>query len=139
MSSNLENLSRPGGPLKPEPPDAREFAGLVQSADARLNDALNAALSLESRFDLAYNAAHAYSLAALRRRGYRATTRYIVFQLLPHTLNMGPEHWRVLAMCHDKRNLAEYEGHIEIDERVLTDLLAACQAVAERVRALPQM
>ena len=62
---------------------------------ARLADAHNDALSLESRFDLAYNAAHALSLAALRRGGYRARHRYIVFQVLPHTLGLGPEVWRV--------------------------------------------
>ncbi len=51
------NLSDPGKPLKAEPPDAREFAGLKRSGKARLQDALNVSLSLEGRFDLAYNAA----------------------------------------------------------------------------------
>jgi len=32
-------------------------------------------LSLEGRFDLAYNAAHALALAALRHRGYRSDNR----------------------------------------------------------------
>jgi len=40
-------------------------------------------------------------LAALRRLGYRAENRYIVFQVLPHTLGLGPEVWRVLAKCHE--------------------------------------
>ena len=39
-------------------------------------------LSLDSRFDLAYNAAHAFSLAALRWHGYRSEHRYTVFQCL---------------------------------------------------------
>ena len=54
-------------------------------------------LSLESRFDLAYNSAHAFCLAALRANGYRPQNRYVVFQLLPHTLGLGPEVWRILA------------------------------------------
>jgi hypothetical protein len=66
--------------------------------------------SLESRFDLAYNAAHALPLAALRRTGYRAANRHIVFQVFPHTLGVGPEVWRVLARCHELRNRGEYEG-----------------------------
>jgi hypothetical protein len=86
----LENLSRPGGSLKPEPPDEAEIAGLVRTGHARLRDATNTSLALESRFDLAYNAAHALCLAALRAKGYRAGNRYIVFQALPHTLGLGP-------------------------------------------------
>ena len=52
----------------------------------RLRDAGNPANGLESRFDLAYNAAHGLCLAALRWHGYRPANRYIVFQVLPHTL-----------------------------------------------------
>ena len=91
MTSPLENLCGPGQSLRKEAPDAKEFAGLQQSGRRRLADAENQANSLESRFDLAYNAAHALCLAALRRSGYRATNRYIVFQVLPHTLGVGPE------------------------------------------------
>ena len=96
MTSPLENLATPGGPLKREAPDAEEYRGLVHSGRVRLNDARNTTNSLESRFDLAYNAAHALSLAALRRVGYRAEKRYVVFQVLPHTLGLGPDVWRVL-------------------------------------------
>jgi hypothetical protein len=46
-----------------------------------LKDAHHQGLSLESRFDLAYNAAHALCLAALRWHGYRSGNRFIVFQL----------------------------------------------------------
>lgn len=93
MSSPLENLAGPGKPLAPEPADDAEIAGLLRSGRARLADAGNGALSLESRFDLACNAAHALCLAALRRHGYRARHRYIVFHVLPHTLGLGPEVW----------------------------------------------
>lgn len=137
MTSPLENLSGPGKMLKAEPPDAAEFAGLKRSAHARLKDAANASLSLEGRFDLAYNAAHALCLAALRWHGYRPSNRYIVFQVLPHTLGLGPEVWRVLAKCHEIRNLGEYEGDLKVDERIATDLMAACRAVAAKVDALP--
>jgi hypothetical protein len=74
VPSPLENLAGPGQPLRKEVPDAKELAGLKQSGLRRLADAENAANSLESRFDLAYNAAHALSLAALRRAGYQVTS-----------------------------------------------------------------
>lgn len=137
MPSALENLCGANRPLKAELPDAREFAGLVRAAKSRLNDASNSTLALESRFDLAYNAAHGLCLAALRWHGYRANHRYIVFQVLPHTLGLGPTVWRVLSNCHDVRNLGEYEGDLNIDDRLLADLLAACSAVATRVGRLP--
>lgn len=137
MTSQLEHLAGPGMSLRQEAADAKEFAGLKRSGRARLADAERTALSLEGRFDLAYGAAHALCLAALRRLGYRPANRYIVFQVLPHTLGLGPEVWRVLAKCHDARNLGEYEGELNIDERLLADLLAAGQAVAAALDKLP--
>ena len=140
MTSPLENLCGPSGPLTKEPPDPKEFAGLVHSGLARLSDAERAANSLESRFDLAYNAAHALCLAALRRTGYRATrNRYVVFQVLPQTLGLGPEVWRVLARGHDLRNRGEYEGDQSVDERLVADLIRACKAVAATLDKLPPL
>ncbi|MFM7848881.1 MAG: hypothetical protein ACK5QH_06275 [Rubrivivax sp.] len=131
--SELDNLCGPGKPLRQEPVDARECENLVLSGRRRLLDAQNKALSIESRFDLAYNAAHALSLAALRRMGYRSGNRYIVFQVLQHTVGLGPEVWRVLSRCHDIRNLSEYEGGLDISDRLVDDLIIATQKVADRV------
>ncbi|MCP3669558.1 MAG: hypothetical protein GY814_03845 [Gammaproteobacteria bacterium] len=138
MTSHLENLCGPGKPLRPEPRDSKEFHGLIRSGITRLKDATNTDLSQESRFDLAYNAAHALCLAALRWNGYRPSNRYIVFQVLPHTLGLGPEVWRVLAKCHNDRNQSEYEGIIDIDERLVTDLIDAAHKVANAVTGLSQ-
>ena len=30
----------------------------------------------------------------------------------------------MLALCHDRRNKAEYEGTLEVDERLLAELIA---------------
>jgi hypothetical protein len=131
--SELDKLCGPGKPLRQEPVDARECENLVLSGKRRLLDAQNKALSIESRFDLAYNAAHALSLAALRRMGYRSGNRYIVFQVLQHTAGLGPEVWRVLSRCHDIRNLSEYEGGLDISDRLVDDLIIATQKVADRM------
>lgn len=135
-SPDLENLVKIGQ-LKREACSPPEFEGLVASGAARLTDAANPALAPESRFDLAYNAAHALALAALRHRGYRSDNRYIVFQALPHTLGVPTPTWRVLAKCHERRNLAEYEGALDVDERLLADLMDAARTVLAVVRALP--
>jgi hypothetical protein len=136
VPSPLENLEGPGKPLRAEATDAAEFAGLLRSGRARLKDASIKSLARESRFDLAYNAAHALYLAALRWHGFRSSNRYIVFQVLPHTLGLGPEVWRVLSKCHDIRNAGEYEGDLQIDERIVADLLTACSAVLTKLEAL---
>jgi hypothetical protein len=137
FQSRLEHLAGPGNVLAKEPADAKEFAGLVTSGLERLNDAENAGNSLYSRFDLGYGAAHALCLAALRYQGFRPSKRYIVFQVLPDTLGLGPEVWRVLSKCHDMRNRTEYEGALDVDERLVVDLVAACRQVAEQIQKLP--
>jgi hypothetical protein len=83
------------------------------------------------------SAAHALCLAALRHRGYRSSKRYIVFQVLPDTLGLGPDVWRVLSKCHDMRNRTEYEGALDVDERLVADLIGSCRRVADAVTNLP--
>jgi hypothetical protein len=134
-SQKLDNLVKIGQ-MKAEPGNQSEFDGLLRSAKARLTDARNETLSIESRFDLAYNASHALALAALRWHGYRSENRYLVFQVLEQTLGIAPEVWRVLAKCHQMRNLAEYEGHLEIDDQLLVDLIKAGTLLLEKVSAL---
>ena len=109
----------------------------MRSGSARLADAANPSLALESRFDLAYNAAHALALAALRRLGYRSENRYVVFQSLPHTLGVPAPTWRLLAKCHGVRNRAEYEGMLDLDERLVSDLITAANEVRDALRRLP--
>ncbi len=131
----LDNLARTGQ-LRAEPPASREFEGLLRSGRVRLNDAENPSLSLESRFDLAYNAAHALALAALRWHGYRSESRYLVFQCLSHTVDLPPEQWRVLDQAHRKRNLAEYEGELDVDGALVAATVRVAREVERRVAAL---
>lgn len=137
-STKLENLVR-AGLLKAEPGDQSEFNGLLASGQKRLADARNTALSSDSQFDLAYNAAHAFALAAMRWHGYRPDKRFVVFQSLAHTLGLGPQVWRVLDKCHGIRNSVEYEGYIGVDQQLLTDLLEATAKVQDSVKKLAPM
>jgi len=131
----LDNLVRIGQ-LKAEPPSEVECQGLMRSGIRRLDDARREELSLESRFDLAYNAAHALALAALRLRGYRSESRYLVFQCLQNTVGLPNEQWRVLDQAHRKRNLAEYEGDTDIDEQLVAALLRVTSEIAKRLNKL---
>ncbi len=134
-SEALENLVKLGS-LKREAVNQAEFDALFRSGVARLGDAKRGALAPESRFDLAYNASHALALAALRWHGYRPDKRYIVFQALEHTLGLQAKVWRILDKAHQVRNAAEYEGEVEVDERLLFDLLAAAEIVRDAVSRL---
>jgi hypothetical protein len=134
-TENLDNLVRIGQ-LKAEPPAENEVAGLIQSGLTRLKDSRNTELGYESRFDLAYNAAHALSLAALRIAGYRSETRYHVFLCTRHTIDLESERWRVLENAHNKRNLAEYEGSYEVDSATVEALIRVATIVAERVQRM---
>ena len=96
-SENLARLAH-AGQLKAEPPARKEFEGLVKLGRMRLADSRKD-LSLESRFDLAYGAAYAFSLAALRWNGYRSENRY--------------------------------------DDKLLSGLYGAAEAVLAKVAALP--
>ena len=123
--------------LQEEAPDKREFDGLLKAASDRLTDAENASLSYSSRFDLAYNAAHGFALAALRARGYRSDKRYLVFQCLVHTLDLDKATTRIFSNCHDRRNLAEYEGHFDVDEPLLAELIRVSHQIKALVLEIP--
>jgi hypothetical protein len=116
-------------------PSRKEFDRLLKSGRNYLADSRKV-LSLESRFQLAYEAAYAFSLAALRRSGYRSENRYLVFQCLPHTLGLGPEHSRLLALCHERRNAVAYKGIFAIDEKLLAELLQMTELLLTKVAAL---
>lgn len=134
-SSELNNLVK-ARVLKSEPGDQKEFDGLLVSARARLADAQKTGLALESQFDLAYNAAHALSLAAMRWHGYRPDKRYIVFASLAHTLGLGADVWRVLDKAHGMRNSVEYEGAADVTKTMVKDLIKAAEIVRVAVERL---
>jgi hypothetical protein len=131
----LENLARIGQ-LKTEPRSPAEFKRMLDMARTRLADAQLGLVSREGRFTSAYNAAHAAALATLRWHGYRSENRYTVFQCLAHTVGWPASRWRVLDSAHQKRNLAEYEGFLEVEESTIKEL---CGLVAELMDAVQNM
>lgn len=122
--------------LKNEPPDQGEFDGMVNSAKRRLEDSQVEGLSEDGQFSFAYGAAHALALAAMRWHGYRSDKRYLVFQCLEQTVGLDNAKWRVLDKCHKQRNLAEYEGHLEITPQLLQALNEVAKELLVLVEAL---
>ena len=124
------------GQLKTEARNDAEIQRMLTLAHTRLDDAGLAAVSVEGRFTSAYNAAHATALAALRWHGYRSENRYIVFQCLTHTVGWPAQRWRVLDVAHRKRNLAEYEGYLEVELSTVDELRALVSELISDVEAL---
>lgn len=127
------------GQLKAQPASALEVTDterLLARAHKHLDDAKREANSIEGRFISAYSAGHAAGLAALRWHGYRSENRFTVFQTLPHTLGWSAVQWRQLDTAHNKRNVAEYEGYLEVEPSYLRGLIALVTLLLEDVHTL---
>jgi hypothetical protein len=129
---NLVNIGR----LKAEPPTRVEFTSMVESARRRLKDAQNESLDPDSQFDLAYGAAHRLALAALRHDGYRSENRITVFQTLVHTVGSDNADIQIFLKAHNERNFAEYQGRMEVDKRLLAELIGCTKKLASVVGKL---
>jgi hypothetical protein len=128
----LDNLVAIGN-LKVEAASRSEFDGMVKSARRGLADAQNESIENDSQFDLAVEAAHKFALAALRREGYRSENRVTVFQALVHTLGTSNADLQVFLKSHNERNLAAYEGRVDIGEKLLADLINATKRLEAAV------
>jgi hypothetical protein len=51
-------------------------------------------------------------------------------------VKLPAEQWRVLGQAHRKRNLAEYEGHLEADQALVDARVRVAAEVASRVAGL---
>lgn len=134
----LSNLARIGQ-LKVQPADRAEFQRMLTQAKTRFKDAQLPHVSIDGRFASIYGAAHAAALAALRWHGYRSENRFMVFQCLTHTLGWSAHRWRVLDSAHQKRNLAEYEGFVEIEESMVSELIQLVDDLINDVEQLPNL
>ena len=131
----LDNLVKIGS-LKAEAPSRTEFDGMVKSARRGLADAQNESIATDSQFDLAYEAAHKFALAALRQQGYRSENRITVFQTLVHTLAISNADLQIFLRAHNERNLAAYEGRVDIDQKLLAVLTEATKRLQSAVGKL---
>ena len=123
--------------LKAEAGSRKEFDGMARRRPARSWPTRKTRfLETDSQFDLAYGAAHRLALAALRQQGYRSENRITVFQTLIHTLGTDNADIQIFLKAHNERNLAEYEGRMEIDEGLLADLVRCTKKLEAAVTKL---
>ena len=134
----LENLLRIGR-IKEHPVDAAEIQKLLAAARRSLKDSRVQEISLELRFDAAYNSILQAALVALMVNGYRPDTNQpghhmTVLQLLPRTMGLPGKRLALLDTLRRKRNLANYTGE-DIDEGSFEACVRAAERLLEDVTA----
>jgi len=56
--------------------------------------------------------------------------------VLEHTLGLDTKAWKVFDLCHTRRNRAEYEGLLDINEQLVKDLITATEVVLTEIDKL---
>jgi hypothetical protein len=101
-----------------------ELRNLFAIADRDLRDCQIEAVSLDRRFEIAYNAALQVATAALFAAGYRVgreSHHYYVVESLKHTVGIDPS---VLNKFRLKRSQANYEFAGVVSDGELAEMIA---------------
>ncbi len=59
-----------------------------------------------------------------------------MFQCLEHTLGLPPNKWLLLDLAHKKRNLAEYEGDLDVTASFVDELIELVASLIVEARVL---
>jgi hypothetical protein len=137
----LDNLVGRG--LEKAAADREELSRYLERIARKLADSRQGSISLDSRFDLAFEALLQIALAALRANGYRTTSaaghQQLAIQALPKSLGLDAERVRALEEFRKKRSAglylaefepsaAEVEALVRAVERLQKDLAAWLKA-----------
>ena len=108
----LETLLGRG--LLPEATDADEMGRFLAKITAKLADCQSPSISLESRFDIGYEALLQCGLAALRAQGLRPDSKgghhIMALQTLPTTIGFPKEKIRLFDAFRKQRAAGLYDG-----------------------------
>ena len=133
----------PAPPAKPKPLSAPQKALHKLGLDRPIDLALHLPLRYEdeTRFDCAYTTIRAVADIGLHLKGFRTSTskpghHQTAIQCLEHTLGYAPIQWQLFAQAHTKRNLAEYEGDLDVSDGFISELIAHAADLIAAARAL---
>lgn len=130
----LENLIGRG--LVAEPSDDEEIGRLLDKIRVKIADARVEAISLDTRFDIAYEALLQIGLTALRCHNLRPDSRgghhVTALQTLPLTIGCPREKVRLLEEFRRQRAAGLYDGSFTPSKKELTELIdTACALLAQ--------
>jgi len=122
----LENLIGRG--LQQETASAQEIRRLLDKAATKLEDAGSPAISLDSRFDLAYEALLQIGLAALRANHVRPDSRgghhVLALQTLNSSIGYPRDKLRLLDEYRRQRAIGLYDGSFVPTKAEVEELIA---------------
>ena len=129
----LENLIGKG--LQREPASAVEIRRFLDKIATKLNDAQNQQISLDTRFDTAYEALLQIGLVALRANGLRPDSRgghhLLALQTLNKSIGYPQDRLRLLDEFRRQRAAGLYDGSFAPSE-------AEVEAILDTVADLKQ-
>lgn len=133
----LQNLLRIGR-LKAHATTAAEVQRLLGAIDRNLADAAVAAISDETRFDVAYKAVMQCALVAMMAAGFRPATseaghHQTLIQSLPLTLGVANDVWVVLDALRKQRNANDYTGQ-PMTSAVASECIGQAKALRKFLR-----
>ena len=108
---SLDDYSRNGW-IRSHETSAQEIRDLIQVIERDLRDCSTPTLSVEWRFDIAYNAvlqAATAALAAVDYRSERANKHMRTLETLAFTIGLDSDEVAYTDVCRRKRHVAVYE------------------------------
>ena len=133
----LETLLGRG--LLPEATDADEMGRFLAKITAKLADCQSQSISLESRFDIGYEALLQCGLAALRARGLRPDSKgghhIMALQTLPTTIGFPKEKIRLFDAFRKQRAAGLYDGSFNPSEAELRALIESAEELRQALLA----
>ena len=134
---SLENLVGRG--LEKAQADSAELTRYLGRIRRKLADSRQANISLDSRFDVAFEALLQTALAALRARGYRTTSgaghQQLAIQALPKTIGIPAGEVRTLDEFRKRRSAGLYLAEFEPSAAEVEALVAAADRLLKSLVA----
>jgi hypothetical protein len=128
---SLDNLVNRG--LQREPTDAAEIARFLAKVGTKLADSTSRSISLDSRFDLAYEAILQLGLTALRANGLRPDSRgghhILALQTLDTSIGFPKEQLRVIDQFRRRRAEGLYDDRFDPSEAEANALIEMAQRI----------
>jgi hypothetical protein len=133
----LDNLVGKG--LQRESADAAEIDRFLSKIDTKLRDARAASVSLDSRFDIAYEAILQVGLVALRAHNLRPDSRgghhVLALQTLETSIGLSKEKVRTIDRFRRWRAQGLYDGSFEPSEAEVSELMALAESMRQTLIA----
>lgn len=137
MFVTLDNMLGRG--LERAAADKGEISRYLAKIRRRIDDAAKSAISLDSRFDIAFEALLLIALAALRVNGYRTTSeaghQRLAIQLLPKSIGIEPVEIRTLDEYRKKRSIGLYEADFDPSTEEVKAVTQSVQSLLGKLEA----